>query len=312
MSYTIYGWYKGYEENRFELGMALWLQNQLQTQRNTEVNLVVEDSNNKFYTNEGDVFKIPHHVSYIIENNETKKFVVIDYSDDCNQVFGLTTFKNFAGILSSQYNQCKIDKDIPDESLRKLIVPINYRETNWNFGQYYDTIQEYRKQITLDKRLHFRGSVYPNLRDSIMFLLQRDAKNVCVGGRTQFDEYIKEAAAFKLTLSMGMSPYSSDICYRDIEMFGLGIPVLRPEFRIKMQDQLLPNVHYISCDVELDPYTLWTANHRQTANSIYERYLQVVDDDEFLNYIATNAREWYLKNMTEPVVVDNILPLITI
>jgi len=312
MSYTIYGWYKGYEESRFELGMAVWLQNRLQTTRNTDVNLVVEDSHNKYYTNEGDVFKIPHHVSYIIENNETKKFMVIDYSDDCAQVFGLTTFKNFAGILSSQHNQYKIDKDIRDENLRKLILPINYRETNWNFGQYYDTVQEYRKSITLDKRLHFRGSVYPNLRDSIILMLRNNSKNVHIGGRTHFDEYIQESVMFKLTLSMGMSPYSSDICYRDIEMFGLGIPVLRPEFRIKMQDPLVPNVHYISCDIDLDPYTLWTTDHQRTANQIYDRYLEVIEDDEFLTYISNNAREWYLRNMTEPAVVNNILPLIKI
>lgn len=312
MSYTIYGWYAGYEDTRFELGMALWLQNQLQTQRNTDVALIVKDSNNQYYTNGDDTFKIPHHVSYIVENNETKKFVVIDYSDDCNQVFGLTTFKNFAGILSSQYNQYKIDKDIPDKAIRKLIVPINYRETNWNFGQQYDVIQQYRKEIKLDNRLHFRGSVYPGLRDSIVHLLQTYPKNVCVGGRTTFDEYISETAAFKLTLSMGMSPYSSDICYRDIEMFGLGIPVLRPEFRIKMQDSLLPNVHYIACDVDLDPYTLWTTNHQKTAEQIYDRYLNVVRDDDFLEYISNNAREWYLRNIAEPSVVNNILPLINI
>lgn len=312
MSYTIYGWYKGYDEPRFESGMALWLQNQLQSIHDTRVDLIVEDSNNKYYTNEGDVFKIPHHVSYIIENNETKKFIVLDYSDDCNQVFGLTTFKNFAGILSSQYNQYKIDKDISDERIRELIIPINYRETNWNLGQYYDTIQEYRKQITLDKRLHFRGSVYSGLRDSVIQLLQSHPQTVHVGGRTDFEQYLQEAANFKLTLSMGMSPYSSDICYRDIEMFGLGIPVIRPEFRIKMQDQLIPNVHYISCDIELDPYTLWTSNHKQTAERIYERYLSVVDDDEFLYYIAENAKAWYSKNIAESNVVTNILPLIKI
>jgi len=312
MSYTIYGWYKGYEENRFELGMALWLQNELQRKYNTDVNLVVEDSNDKYYVNEGDKFKIPHHVSYIIENNETKKFIVIDYSDDCGQVFGLTTFKNFVGIFSSQHNQYKIDKDVPDENLRKLILPINYRETNWNFGQYYDYIQEHRRQNTLDKRLHFRGSVYPNLRNCIPIILQTHPKDVYFHGRTSFDEYIQESVSFKLTLSMGMSPYSSDICYRDIEMFGLGIPVLRPEFRIKMQDPLLPNVHYISCDVDLDPYTLWTTNHQQTAEQIYERYLSVIDNDELLNYVTSNAREWYLRNIAEPTPVNNILNLVNI
>lgn len=312
MSYTIYGWYKGYEGTRFEHGMALWLQNQLQTTRDTEVTLVVEDSHDKYYINDGDKFKIPHHVSYIIENNETKKFIAIDYSDDCNQVFGLTTFKNFAGILSSQHNQYKVDKDIPDENIRKLIVPINYRETNWNLGQYYDTIQEHRQQISLDKRLHFRGSVYPGLRDSVVYLLQQHSYNVHVGGRTNFDEYLQEVINFKLTLSMGMSPYSSDICYRDIEMFGLGIPVIRPEFRIKMQDQLLPNIHYIACDIDLNPYTLWTNNHQATAESIYDRYMSVVDDDEFLRYISNNAKEWYERNIAEPNVVKNILPLITI
>lgn len=311
--YKIYGYHKGIADTRFDAGMTQWLQYQLQKIKNVPVEVILGNGGD-VYTNDGENFVTPHGSLCIIENCETKKFHVSDFGDNCADVFPLTRFKNFGGMTLGQFNRHKIDKDIPDEHIRQLIRPGYYPETNWNFGtQVFDSIQEYRNQITLDERLHFRGSIYQTLRDCVLILGHRYNNEVYIGsGRLPFEDYLREVASFKMTLSMGLSPYSSDLCFRDIEMFGIGIPVIRPTLHVELADPLIPNVHYIACDVELDPYTLWTTDSTTAANIIYERYKAVVHDEDFLSMISKNAREWYLRNIAEPTPAVNLVSWITV
>jgi len=311
--YKIYGYHKGIAETRFDAGMTQWLQYQLRLIKNTNVEVVLGNGGD-IYVNGGESFITPHGSLCIIENCETGKFHVSDFGDNCADVFPLTKFKNFGGMTLGQFNRHKIEKDITDERIKQLIYPGYYPETNWNFGtQVFDSIQEYRNQIVLDGRLHFRGSIYQTIRNSVLILANQYPSEVYVGnGRLPFEEYLKEVASFKMTLSMGMSPYSSDLCFRDIEMFGIGIPVIRPTLHVELADLLIPNVHYVACDVELDPYTLWTSDSTSTAKIIYERYKTVVHDNDFLSMISKNAREWYLRNIAEPMPAVNLARWITV
>lgn len=311
--YRIHAYHKGISDTRFDAGMTPWLQHHLAIEKNTSVEIVLGNGGD-VYRNESDTFIIPHGSLAIIENCESKKFHVSDFGDNCADVFPLTRFKNFGGMTLGQFNRHKIQKDIPDEKIRSMIFPGYYPETNWDFGsQVFDSIQTYRTQIQLDERLHFRGSIYQNLRDCILILGQYHNKEIYVGnGRLHFEEYLREVASFKMTLSLGMSPYNSDICFRDIEMFGIGIPVIRPTLHVELADPLIPNVHYIACDVDLDPYTLWTTDSRIAAQKIYERYKSIVHDDDFLSMISKNAREWYLKNIASANPAINLAKWITI
>ena len=314
MSYIIYAYHKGLPEHRFDSGMTTWLEHFLRQKKDGDVSLVLENGSGAVYENDGNIFKIPHGSLCIIENSITKKFHVSDFGDNCADVFPLTNFKNFAGMTLGQFNRYKIEKDIPNIAIRSLIKPGYYPETNWNFGtQVFDQITEYRKSVTLHNKLHFRGSIYPTLRDAVLVLYQNHPSEVYVGnGRLGFDEYMQEVASYKMTLSMGMSPYSSDICFRDVEMFGIGIPVIRPKLHIELADPLLPDVHYIACDVDLDPYTLWAIDSQQAADNIYRKYKSVIDNDEFLQYISNNAREWYLRNVAEPTPALNLINWLSI
>lgn len=314
MSYIIYAYHKGLPEHRFDSGMTMWLTHLLRETKNTNVELVLDTADKAFYVNDSDSFKIPHGSLCIIENNNTKKFHVSDFGDNCADVFPLTKFKNFGGMTLGQFNRHKIIKDVSDENVRNLIKPGYYPETNWNFGtQVFEHIKNYREHIQLSNKLHFRGSIYPRLRDVVSILQQNHSTNVYIGsGRLNFDDYIQEVASFKMTLSMGMSPYNSDLCFRDIEMFGIGIPVIRPKLHVELADALIPDVHYISCDVELDPYTLWVVNPYDATEKIYEKYQTVIDNSEFLDYISNNAREWYLRNVAEPYPAKNLISWLSI
>jgi hypothetical protein len=293
--------------------MTPTLKEELSKEKGCDVEVVMCDGLST-YVNDGESFSTPHGSLWIIENVETKKFHVSDFGDDCAHVFPLVYFKNFGGMTLGQYNRHKIETDIPEQHLRDLIKPGYYPESFWNFGERnFDTIQKLRNSVTLDSRLHFRGTVYPGLRDTVEVLTNKYSPQVYIGaGRLDFTKYLAEVASFKMTLSMGMSTYNSDLCFRDIEMFGLGIPVIRPRLYVELADPLIPDVHYISCDVELDPYTLWTDNPKSAADVIYKKYNSVVSDNKFINYVSANAKEWYTRNIANANPAKNLSKWVTI
>jgi hypothetical protein len=313
MKYKIYCHHKGLGPDRFDTNFTVELQKELANSKNAEVEVVLNTSEFTFYMNDGDVFKIPHGSVRIIENVDTKQFYVYDFGDDCAHVFPLIDFKNFAGMALGQFNRHKINQLVP-ENKRHLVRPGIYPESDWNFGvKYFDQIQRNRKNNPLDPRLHFRGTVYPNLRDSVYVLQRKYSNDVFMGtSRVTFNDYLNETTRFKLTLGMGLSPYSSDLCPRDLDMFGIGVPILRPKLYVEVDEPLIPDVHYVSCDVPLDPFTLWVDDHEKTADIMYQRYQEVIDNDEFLDYISRNAREWYLRNTANNTPVQRLVRWINI
>jgi hypothetical protein len=48
-------------------------------------------------------------------------------------------------------------------------------------------------------------------------------------------------------------------------------------------------------------------NPEQLADNIVNKYREVITQDNFLNEIANNAREWYLRNITSPNITNIIL-----
>lgn len=313
MKYKIYAHHKGLGPNRFDTNFTIELQKELAESRNAEVEVQLNTSDFAFYINDGNYFKIPHGSVRIIENVETKQFYVYDFGDDCADVLPLTKFTNFAGMALGQFNRTKVEQMV-QEDRKQLVRPGIYPESDWNFGiKYFDDIQSRRNNGVLDSRLHFRGTVYPELRNCVHVLARKYSSTVHMGtNKLPFEDYLNETAKFKLTLGMGLAPYNSDICMRDIDMFGIGVPVIRPKLYIEVDEPLIPDVHYISCDVELDPFTLWTSDHEKTADIIHERYLSVIDNEEFLRYISTNAREWYLRNMASNTSVKRLISWINI
>jgi hypothetical protein len=113
---------------------------------------------------------------------------------------------------------------------------------------------------------------------------------------------------FKLILCSGVGGgYTcGDHCLRDIELYGIGIPTIRPKYITKNFDPLIPDYHYISVDAELDEKFRYK-NPEKLASDICEKYKKVIKDNEFLDYIAKNAREWYIKNLSYPNITNNII-----
>jgi hypothetical protein len=94
-------------------------------------------------------------------------------------------------------------------------------------------------------------------------------------------------------------------------MFGLGIPLIRPTYIVETNDPLIPNFHYIAVDTEFDAEFRYK-NHEQLSIDIKNRYLEVINDNELLNFVTTNARDWYIKNLSSPNITTNIIELLNL
>jgi aminoglycoside phosphotransferase family enzyme len=87
----------------------------------------------------------------------------------------------------------------------------------------------------------------------------------------------------------------------------LGVPFIRFEYTTEFMEPLIPNVHYISVDRPNDLFDwmkLDRLGEKHHAELIIKRYLEVKDDDEFLNLISKNAKEYYNKYLSPSSSVD--------
>jgi hypothetical protein len=300
---------------------------------NNSMSLYVEllKSNNvvRYEYDGGDNYKfngvtINHGSILIFEYDDTKQFKVFDFGDNPQLTVELSKSENFIGAVLGQYNPKFWDSIITDPLQRKTVVGGIYPETVWQLGMLnFEMIQDIRSSHTLDNRLYWRGSLYNSgvpdnylgIRKSIELLPSYLNHTELFNGNhpVPFNLYIQEAMQFKLALSIGGGggAICGDFCFRDIEMFGLGIPLIRPKYIVETNDPLIPDFHYIAVDTDFDADFRYK-NHEQLAINIKNRYLEVINDMELLNYISNNARDWYIKNLSSTNITNNIIQLLNL
>lgn len=279
-----------------------------------------EGAPNTIYQNENNKAVIDYGSLVIFEDDNTKKFKTYDFGDMPKGTVKLSKFKNFSGAVIGQYNERLWDELIENKELRHRVVSGHYPETYWQFGiTNFPAVQEFRKTTPLYNQLYWRGSVYENTgkpeydgsRDSLKSLYNIHPFKLHFNPYPiPFDSYIQEAILHKICLGFGGGGgyCCGDFCFRDIEMFGLGIPLLRPEFHVKSYKPLVPNYHYISVKINdcIDERFRIT-NPTEVANRIIKKYDEVINDLTYLSNIADNARQWYVNTISYPNIVNNLL-----
>ena len=107
------------------------------------------------------------------------------------------------------------------------------------------------------------------------------------------DQYLNEAIKYKIGLSI---PGTCELCHRDFEYMAIGLPILRFEFAGNYMPEIKPNYHYISVDRPKD-LLLYREGTKKHAAKLIERYEEVIDDKEFLEFISKNARQYFNDNL---------------
>lgn len=219
---------------------------------------------------------------YIIENLSNGEFVVLSISDVLSPA-SMNFLNNplLKKVLISQYNPKLL------QTYHKISpwVYFPYKINNLNY--YYLKRQ---KLSALINKMYFKGT---SLNDRTILSFIND-QYITDYEPIDYNLYFNDIINYKIGLSVdGVGEF----CYRDIECFALGVPIIRYEYISQFKEQLIPNFHYISIERPSD-MSLYRLGNKSHSEKIIKRYNEVKHDEVFLNFISKNAREYYENNCT--------------
>lgn len=204
--------------------------------------------------------------------------------------FNFTDYFNFKFV-----NQNNKDNEFPID-IKEVYQSFYY---NPYFDCCYNNMDEISKLSHKNDELFFRGWMWDsrklmtdNLNQSDIIIIDKNQDNQ----NLDYIDYLTEIKNYKAALSL---PGGTEICNRDIECFGIGVPVIRPSLQIKFEDPLIPNYHYISfyqpCDYTPIGYPSYRSYEDFKKNLIYT-WNKVKNDKEYLSFVSQNAKDWFDKN----------------
>lgn len=242
----------------------------------------------------------------VIENKSTKEFVVVSVADQLTSI--TVNHQNnplCTKVLISQFNEKTIRDHVADPNNFKKYSPWIYFPSNkFDLDGFYSKRKSIKNFID---SFAFWGSGLED-RSILKFIDSPHFKyGLPIGG---FDTYADNLINYKVALSVSGR---AEFCYRDIENFGMGIPILRFDFTNTMFKPLIPNFHYIAVK---NPNKLVLDKHGEVEHAMLltQRFLEVKDDYNFLVFISDNAKKYYEDNLTVKNSIDltyNLLNLNT-
>lgn len=241
----------------------------------------------------------PHFM--IIENDETKKYFIISYWDKISDLKKTNwDLENCVEIFTSSGVHTD---DYYYNSLGIEYTPISYVTTRTDNERLIEELYSVSQKNTTGRiypdKLTFRGYLYLFRKHLETDNRYNILNTRLVGNFLEYGEYIKELNKYNLNLGLNGA---GEICFRDIEIMGLGTTLIRPKLITKFHNELIPDYHYISVDFSSVEWNIldypdplyWT----KLSNKLHERFIEVKDDRDFINYVAENGRKWYEENGT--------------
>lgn len=162
-----------------------------------------------------------------------------------------------------------------------------------NFDYFYNKRQSLKHSDLIDK-MFFRTTTG---RGDVLELTKRNIINPLFNP-IPYRDYMELAIQYKVGLSIGAG---YEICHRDIEYMAIGLPILRLEYTNTYNPQLIPNHHYISIDREGFAFDSNADNigGEKYIEAYVKKFNEVKDNHELLNFVASNANQYY-KNHCNP------------
>lgn len=148
----------------------------------------------------------------------------------------------------------------------------------------------------------FRKQMLEPIQDQSVVILDKNITN----NNLKYKEYLSDLSTYRCALSL---PGGTEICNRDIECFGVGVPVIRPYLNINYPDPLIPNYHYISCYHDCK---YWDGNpsylsYQDFAHYMIDYWHKVKNNSDYLVFIRHNARQWFINNCILENNIDYVL-----
>jgi len=227
----------------------------------------------------------------IIYNKKSEKYFVHSWNDYAPEMF-IFGLKNQLNIVKfscvSNLNDSLLEK-YPDQ-----LQPSVYLLENWNDLKFIQSTTKSNKRLN---KAYFNGLPH-GLRENYFKALNSNDffhifnKTVREERRTKQD-YYTDLSNYKYCLSF---QGQADICYRDLEIFGLGSLNLRNKFTCNLYNPLVEGEHYISFFTpEIEQKILKNEDINNDLNLRIEEVLDNLSEKEY-NKITENSLNWFNEN----------------
>ena len=237
-------------------------------EQNQNVTVSYVNSSHFYNGNPSGIYS-PHLMT--ITNLNTKKYLIVSYWDKPIEM----TWEGNGWDINNRVEIITSSGSLPEMGF----TPFSYLPYFISF----DELSKNSKNITnkSNNELIFRGYLYG------------DRLNLSkIGNIKIIDEkilpvtkYFEDLTDNKICLSLNGA---GEICNRDIEILASKSVLLRPTLKLEFHNKLIPNFHYISFEYNSDPYI--------QSKIILDRYNEIKNDMELLNFISENGYKWYLEN----------------
>lgn len=223
----------------------------------------------------------------MIKNIHTGKYFLISYWDSIKDIF--TTKAGFQLDFMAEL-VTSIGVVVNDIEFKKIpwikYTPFGYVSFTTECEEELEKLHLKNIEKIIPEKPRFRN--FPN--DPFRAYLMDDKRFDCIDKRNNLllpPLYMEEIFTHKIGLSVNGH---GEICHRDMEILGAGSVLLRTKFIVDFDDPLIPDYHYVAVDV--DNYR----DYKTIADKLISKYNEIKDKPDFLNFVAKNGREWYLKN----------------
>lgn len=247
-------------------------------------------------------------VDCVIENLQSGELKVLSFSEYfSNFVTHYAKSKSCTTVLLAHFNWhnlyywMKRENSVSEISKVRPWIFLPYEEFDYHlYRNKRDNCQ------TLNEKMYWQGSGVDDYRQCVR-LLEQDGYLQPITPMNH-DVYLDKMSSSKIgmsyyqTLNRYRTPfdYPGEFCYREIEYMSIGLPFIRIEYKDSVHDPLLANVHYISIPRDVANIEFEKNGERGVANLYIQRYNEVINDNEFLNYISKNQKEWFDRNILSP------------
>ena len=215
----------------------------------------------------------------LLIEHENKTFKVIDWDDRDNpgkyDAREIVKSPLCQFVLKCQYSRMRI--------LHPKVRPFFYFDKT-DPDVLSQNIPAYRQTPRTETKLYWRGNNH--LGRQKVFDLLSDLLSPNYNELAERDVYFQEMSQHVMAISL---PGLGRSCHRDFEAFAVGTVVLMPTFHNQFAEPLVADEHYVAaeigCDLQKHP--------QQAADRLRERYLQVKDNHDFLQFVRGNAEAYY-------------------
>lgn len=242
-----------------------------------------------------------------ITNPENGKYILQSFWDKTICVFNkfvwdppkMVQLLCSSGLNKEEYdNFFKIDhNDTLPIDFDNVYTPFTYFPYTTRAARIIETLASKRDFNNLKEKIVFRGALYNErlfLRNTI-----HNGEDIIVDNiqDTYKDapEFLSEQIENLCALSINGA---AEICNRDIELFGLGMPVIRTELNVEFFNKLKPDYHYISAGKCLFRCGSTFMDNNLLKDAILEKFNFCKLHKEHCMSVGENARKWYLENCT--------------